>query len=796
MLTRNKAILTDALRDAAADGSREIHGSTASMIRTLPFGGCFLHNPINAVLRKEQQASIFTEMGLRGTPFSLSANTNHQLIDFITGKLNFPEWLKNLVYGEFVDPPSPEKAELVYSGDLALVGMSTPTELIFERALLNVNKVDEFIKEELSALSTEKKLVSSWRKALLESNEDARKVLSEELYNTVLKSGNVREHVPDVVRHTLSRTLDVDEMTKSVADLRDRLDMPMGIVLYNFMFMPDGRSVQWPAGFKGDCIEVARRLDIPAFDFAPFVAQEGVEKVLMDDRRHWNAPYYLPLGEILFDFCAGIVDRSPKRKVPTTGRYRLETPSADAPAVGTAKISDKPAKPASKPGSVAPKAGAPKETVGKGIVAPAVLPTPRIYQFDAKTGTHLPEHASSIFAVVVLGGAWANGFNGDPGDATVSDVPEYPGKALMFDLGLRPRGRDVASFVDLRERGGGGAKETPCAGLADQLIRNTSARFQGSPTMLFFSVSKGGSGLSGAGQTDEDGLMRGSAQHREVLRLVHRAREIAAAQKRRLEVAAICLLHGEYEAGRNSSGSAYRRGLSLLQVQYDADIRALTGQSDPVRLYLTQTNRGSARFKTPELAIAQLNARFDNQYVHCVGPVYFAPPEARPERASMHFKASGYRRIGQLFGRFLLDDLWGHQREPLRVEEAYWMGQRTIRLRYNRPIRLEEDNSRVNISDLGPGLGIDFHDGTPWSPTVEGVRLARDQDCELDVDLTAPSQGFRKVLLIAARTTGEGGVGSRHGARSGIRSSAPFDVDPLDGAELFDWACSEQVVLP
>ncbi|MET3524072.1 hypothetical protein [Mesorhizobium abyssinicae] len=794
MLTRNKTILADAPGGPAIDAPREIHGGTAS-IRTLPFGGCFLHNPINAVLRKEQQASIFTEMGLRGTPFSLSANTNHQLIDFVTGKLNFPDWLKNIVYGEFVDPPSPEKAELIFGSDLALVGMSTPTELIFDKALLNVNKVDEFIKEELSALSAEKKLVSSWRKALLESNEGARKDLSEELYNAIFKYGNVREHVPDVVRHTLSRSLNVDEMTKSVADLRDRLDMPMGMILYNFMFMPDGRPVQWPAGFKGDCIEVARRLDIPAFDFAPFVAQEGVDKVLMDDRRHWNAPYYLPLGEILFDFCTGIVDRSPKRKVPKAGSSRLERARADAPAAETVKHPDKASKPASKTGS-APKINTPKETVGKAVVAPATVATPRAYAFDARTGSYLPDHASSIFAVIVLGGAWANGFNGDPDDITVSHVPEHPGKALMFDVGLRSRGRDVASFVDLRERGGGGAKETPCAGIADQLIRNASARFQDAPPMLFFSVSKGGTGISGAGQTDEDGLLRGSAQHREVLRLVHRAREIAGAQKRRLEVAAICLLHGEYEAARNSSGSAYRRGLSLLQVQYDADIRALTGQPDPVRLYLTQTNRGSARFKTPELAMAQLNARFDNQYVHCVGPVYFAPPEARPERASMHLKASGYRRIGQLFGRFLLDDLWGHQREPLRVEEAYWIGQRTIRLRYNRAIALEQDNSRVNISDLGAGLGIDFHDGTPWSPTVEAVRLARDQDCELDVDLSAPSLGFRKLLLIAARTTGGGGVGSHHGARSGIRSSEPFDVDPLDGCELFDWACSEQVVLP
>jgi hypothetical protein len=279
------------------------------------------------------------------------------------------------------------------------------------------------------------------------------------------------------------------------------------------------------------------------------------------------------------------------------------------------------------------------------------------------------------------------------------------------------------------------------------------------------------------------------------MRLIGRAREIAAGQKQRLEVAAICLLHGEHEASRNVPGSVYRRGLSQLQLQYDADIRALTGQTEPVRLYLTQTSRGSSRFEAPEIPIAQLNAGRDNPYVQCVGPTYFAPPEARQDGAPAYVKAIGYRRIGQLFGRFLLDDLWGSQRDPLRIEEAYWIGPKTIRLRYNRAVGLEEDDARVNISALGPGLGVDFNDATPWSPTVEAVRPTRGREAELDVELTAPSTGPRKRLLIAARTTGGGGVGSLEGPRSGIRSKEPFDTDPLDGTELFDWACAEQITL-
>ncbi len=746
-------------------------------MRILPFGGCFLHNPLNGVLRSQDQIGIFSEMGLKSGPFSLSANTNNQLFDFLHGRVSFPTWVKNIAYSELLEPPTAENAKLIKKSDLALIGMSTPTELVFDGALLNVNRFDEVVDAEFSK-TVEKKLLNSWRKALMQVNHLARKETSERLYSLLPKETEQQENMANLTLNTYSRTLSVDEMTKSTADLRDRLEVPMAMILYNFMFMPDGRPVQWPAGFKDDCIEVARRLDLPTFDFAPFVAREGVDKVMMDDRRHWNPPYYHKLGEVLYDFCAGLADRPPRR-----------APAAPKPEVVAAP----------KAASLAARAAS-EATIelAKPIEGPApeAVTAPRGYDFDHRTGSYLPDPGSTVFAVVVLGGAWANGANADPADAAVTDVPEHPRRALMFDAGLRPRGRDVQRFVDLRERGGGGAKETPCAGLADHIIRNTLARFGSAPTLLFFSVSKGGTSLSGAGQGAEDGLLRGSAQHREVLRLLGRARDIATGQKRRLEVAAICLLHGEMEAGRAGSASAYRRGLSNLQLQYDADVRGLTGQSEPVRLYLTQTNRGSVRFRAQDLAMAQLNARFDNPYVQCVGPTYFAPAEARPERAAIYLKAVGYRRVGQLFGRFLLDDLWGAQREPLRVEEAYRVGPKTIRLRYNRPVGLEEDDSRVNISDLGPGLGVDFHDGTPWSPTVEGLRQVRDQDCELDVELSAPSQGYRKCLLIAGRTTGGGGVGNREGARSGIRSKEPFDIDPLDGAELFDWACSEQVGLP
>lgn len=742
------------------------------MVRITPFGGCGVHNPLAQFYTRRQQSGLLPKPHYQPTPFSLSANTNHQLIDFATGNLEIPAWIHTLAYGKS-PPPTVELERHILSGDIALVEMSTPTEFIFEDVLLNINRFEEIIIPHLEEHGSERKFISKWKGALRRANEEIRALMSGKIYELLPQDTPERRDVARFVRDTTSRMLGVDEMTESIGDLRDRLAIPVALILHNAHYMPDGRPVPWPADFKDNCIEVARRLGIPTLDFAAYVANEGADKVLRDGR-HWSPDYFEPLGEMMDAFCEGVLDgrisagpTAPMGRSPQgDAADRTPTPTPPAPAISVREAS----------------------------AAPEIA-EPRAYAFDCNSGGLLPADQSTIFAVVVLGGVWANGGNSDLQDQSVSAAPEHPGTALMFDCGVRPRGRDSRGFVDLRERGSGSAKETPCAGIADQVMRNCETRFGMKPTMLFFSVSRGGTSLSGRGMTPDDGLLRGSAQHREVMRLIAQARDIAANRRKRLEVAAICLLHGEYEVSQNIPGSSYRRGLSILQQQYDADIRAVTRQFEAVRLYVTQTNRLSLRSE-PEIPMAQLGAKSENRYVQCVGPTYFATPEVREVGPSAYVTASGYRRIGQVFGRYLLDDLWGAQRGPLRVESAHWAGPKTVRLRFTGPVGLEEDDARVNITELGPGRGIEFSDGTPWSPTVMSVAPVRARESELDVELTAPSMGYSKRLLIAGRPTGRGGVGCLEGPRSGIRSKEPFDTDPLDGTALFDWACTETLVLP
>jgi tetratricopeptide (TPR) repeat protein len=303
-------------------------------MRIFPFGGCFLHHPVNAMLKRDNERGVLSEMGFKSTPFSLSANTNVQLLDFLLGEVNFPEWIKNIVYSSFLDPPSKERGSLIFSSDLALVGMSTPVELLFEGALLNVNRFEEVVISELSGLASERKLIATWKGALLRGNEDLRKTTSETLYKLIPQDTPEQKNVARFVLETTSRTLSTDEMTKSTAELRDRLELPMAFMLFNYSFMPDGRPVQWPAGFKDNTIEVARRLNIPTFDYAPFIAREGVDRMLMDDRRHLSAAAFHKLGELLHDFCLDVLDRPNPSKI--AGAATEPEPAETSPAPSTA----------------------------------------------------------------------------------------------------------------------------------------------------------------------------------------------------------------------------------------------------------------------------------------------------------------------------------------------------------------------------------------------------------------------------------------------------------------------------
>lgn len=744
------------------------------MINIAPFGGCGLHNPIGGLRRLKMADSVFARrMGFQHSPFSLSANANLQLLDFATGELEIPTWIRRLTYADASHRPTAEQGKAVDEADIVIVEMSTPIEYMFEGFLLNINLFEEVMVQELAGLEAHKKLITKWRSSLLKGKEDVRSETSEELYKLVPHETEHQENLARFIRDTRTRLLGADEMTMAIAELRDRLGKPLGLILHNFQFMPDGRPVSWPPEFKNDSAEVAKRLELPSLDFAEFVERNGVGRVMAADRRHWEPRFYPRIAENIFDFAANVLGRPPMREQIAAVRASEREAAMDYLEQG--------------------------ETVMTKPEGFTHSPTLARYTFDFESGGYLPDVANTVHIVIVIGNAWATGASADETNLLPVTIGcEHEGHAFMFDQGIRPTGKPVKAFVDLRETVVGTSKESPCSGIADQILRNCDDRFAEKPTLLFFVVSDPAGTVSGTGMAPESGLMRGSRQHAQILQYVKRAGQIAAEGNKRIEIAAVCLIAGEREAQlKQFSATEFERQLSLLQKQYDSDLRRLTGQTDPVRLLVTQTNRSPKELrKVAPQAAAQLRVQDANPDVRCVGATYGLPTEVRASGHPLYPNPLGYRRLGQLIGRFILDDVWGTGRAPLFATHYYWLGPKTLRVRFSHPIVVETEDSQVRVSDLGPGAGMVFDDGTPWSPTIESVTELRHVEDELEIELTSPSIGHHKRLLIAAVPTVRGSTGNLTGARSAIRSRRPFDHDPLDGTDLYDWACIQELPVP
>lgn len=712
-----------------------------------------LANPIHSLWRTRRVRSFAYET-FKGefSLFALSACAMTQLHDVLTLERTIPEPLWGLTYAGTSFRPDETSRAVVAETNLAIVEMTSPLEVIFDGYVLNINRFEAILGAHFLAADLTKKAYSQWRNALMKMSP-ALDEIGADIVRQLPATTDDEKFMIEIVRGTRCRRLARADMQREIGELKERLRKPMSLIAHNFQFMADGRPVSWPPEFKGDSVAVAEHLGIPTFDFAPLVAREGVPRMMMDDNRHWRDEALPVIADALLDHMHDVVGSRP---LAATAKPQPAVPA------GPSQVKS---------------------------LSPAVDGDTLCYHHA--TGIHFDFDPHVLPVVVFLGEAWAIGANADPEDATISTLPSRPGHALMFNGGAAPKGSVVSRFVDLCERQSNLAKETPCSGAADAMMAELEAAFGRLPRVLFLAAGKGGTTLSGAGQSPDDGLLKGTTTYRRITDLLASAKVIAALEDKTPRVIALCLLHGFADARAKTSREDYTRQLLRLRQTMSADIRRLTGQTEEVPLLLTQANRGATRLGwIPEVALAQLEATTRDPNIRCIGPVYHLEPEGLATGQASRFKADAYRRLGRTFGRFIVHDLFGRGLHPLRTVAWHWTDRRTIVLRYNRPIALDEAGL-VSEKDLGPGKGIQFVDGSAAPPTITTVRLIGSAGDLLEVRLSSASIGSRPQLLIANSKTGSGHCGRHEGARSLIRSRDPMEIDPLGGDPVHHWACTE-----
>lgn len=313
-----------------------------------------------------------------------------------------------------------------------------------------------------------------------------------------------------------------------------------------------------------------------------------------------------------------------------------------------------------------------------------------------------------------------------------------PDNTRMFNGGIYPLGDsgNLASLVPLVGSIDGNALgENICYSLAGWLAE------QNADTLFLVS-------LTGAGGLAYNSLKQGTTCYAQHLAQVAAAKAIADGLGLTYRVLCVCVVHGEQDQLVSNTG--YAADLAQWQADYDADIKAISSQSEMVRLVACQqagysADDGSALSFTASSSLLLLQAS-DAAADNIIIP---SPRYMLDHPASPHFANWGHRLLGEHYAKAIqaacIDEAgWAHVR-PL---SAVLTGD-TIVVAFLVPT----PPLVFNFEDvlIQPNMGFVFEDSTD-SAAISSVTITG--PAEITIVLDGTPSGESPALRYACDNTG------------------------------------------
>lgn len=271
----------------------------------LPLGGCNLTIPLLRLQRRKTITSVLAVAGFDRWPLAFSPGSALQLINVARGTISLSPDLCGICYHDdaLLDRRPGDAADCLSSTDVCLIEMTTPVEFGFDGFVLNQNRLRKFVTEKFAIFGAEaQRTAQRWVSSLQNQNEPLRGKCTAQLLDTLARAQDCDEFLRQIVAATRARRLVEEDMYGYLATMRDLVDRPMGIVLYNFRYMPDGRPVDWPAGFKDQVKSLALRQGLPTYDPAALVQAHGVATAMIENSGHYAPAFYDAVAEEFLKF--------------------------------------------------------------------------------------------------------------------------------------------------------------------------------------------------------------------------------------------------------------------------------------------------------------------------------------------------------------------------------------------------------------------------------------------------------------------------------------------------------------
>lgn len=199
--------------------------------------------------------------------------------------------------------------------------------------------------------------------------------------------------------------------------------------------------------------------------------------------------------------------------------------------------------------------------------------------------------------------------------------------------------------------------ESPVSGAALRASRDALLKGVVDPSgMVLFAASGASSGK------DIAEISKGTAPYTSLMNQISAAHALAVAAGKGLSIPGMIFIQGENDANVNYGNyAAYRAALIQLRLDVEADVQAMTGQSEPVAFLLYQTaiaskwlRNGYPASQTDDsigVQRAQLDVCNTEAHFHFVTPCWWFPPAPAPGLSNVHLSSVGYHWMGQYFGR-------------------------------------------------------------------------------------------------------------------------------------------------
>jgi hypothetical protein len=392
----------------------------------------------------------------------------------------------------------------------------------------------------------------------------------------------------------------------------------------------------------------------------------------------------------------------------------------------------------------------------------------RILRADAAVGVHARSPsfvARDVNHVLSTGQSLSVGICG-----TSSLTKTQPYRNLMLEPGVMRGGVRSTHFLPLVEgdllAGTAVPVETMSSAFADLV-----SRLAGEPRHdLLVSVH----GVSG---TAYEGLKKGTVAYESGMGQVKAGRDLSRADGKSYVVRAVTNVHGESD--HITRNAAYETDLRTWQHDYEEDVRELTGQAEPVPMFITQMSSWTMyETTTSAIPFAQLAAHEDAPgKVILVGPRY----HLAYADDGVHLTSAGYRHMGEDYAKaYRRVVLEGRPWEPVRPRRITRAGA-VITVDFHVPSPPLVLDTEL-VSDPG-AYGFSFVDDSTAPPAI--VRVATLRPDAIAITLASPPTGGHARLRYAFSAPVGAHGGPRSGARGNLRDS---DATPSrSGEALYDW---------